>query len=222
MVAGREVPHVVVLCVGLDDGEVRGDVKPPSGGPSLQFGSQFRPLLLDPADVPALVMEEQSCGLDEALDEQDLILRGDSPFEVVPQVLPRLVSVPEFGLVKQRGARFQQRPFFWCEWTGDVRHQALECAIGFECLSVGIVLGRRCFIACKIADDGERTPHPSRGGLAKPSSEGAVAWSQLNTATSSNSAEVALMSSVFWFETLPFTNNQAPSAFVPQAAPMTA
>lgn len=109
MVAGRELPHVVVLCVGLDDGEVRGDVKTPSGGPSLQFGSQFRPLLLDPADVPALMMEEQGCGLDESLDEQDLIFGGASSLEVVPEVLPRLMSVPEFGLVKQRGARFQQR-----------------------------------------------------------------------------------------------------------------
>lgn len=112
MVAGRKVPRRVVLCIGLDDGEVRGNVEPPRNGPPLKFGLQFRPLLLNPADVSALVMEEQGCGLDEALDEQDLILRGGSSLEVVPQVLPRFMGVPEFGLVKQRGARFQQRPFF--------------------------------------------------------------------------------------------------------------
>ena len=155
MVAGREVPHRVVFSIRLDDSEVSGDVEPPRNAPPLKFGLQFRPLLLNSADVSALVMEEQGRGLDETLDEQDLIFGGGSSLEVVPQVLPRLVGVPEFCLVKQSGSRFQQRPFFWCQWTGDVRHQALECAIGFECLSVDIILGRRCFIVCKIADDGE-------------------------------------------------------------------
>lgn len=111
MVAGREVPRAVVRRIGLDDGEVRGDVEPPRKGPSLKFGLQFRPLFFHPTHVPALVMEEQGCGLDEALDEQDLILRGGSSLEVVPQIFPCLVGVPEFGLVKQRGARLQQSAF---------------------------------------------------------------------------------------------------------------
>ena len=124
MVTGREVPRGVVLCIGLDDGEMRGDVEPPRHGPPLKFGLQFRPLLLYSPDVSALVMEEQGCGLDEALDEQNLMFRGGSSLKVVPQVLPRLMGVPEFGLVEQGGTCFQQRPFLWYEWTGDVRHQA--------------------------------------------------------------------------------------------------
>ncbi len=69
MVAGRQVPCGDVRCIGLDDGEVHGDVEPPRKGPSLKFGLQFRPLFFDPTHVPALVMKEQGCGLDEALDE---------------------------------------------------------------------------------------------------------------------------------------------------------
>ena len=71
--------------------------EPPRIGPPLKFGLQFRPLLLNSADVSALVMEEQGCGLDEALDKQDFMLRGGSPLEVIPQVLPCLMGVQNFA-----------------------------------------------------------------------------------------------------------------------------
>ena len=122
MVAGRQVPCSVVLCIGLDDGEVRGDVEPPRNGPPQKFRLQFRPLLSNSPDVSALVMEEQGRGLDESLDEQDLIFGGGSSLEVVPQVFPCLMCVPEFGLVKQGGARFQQHVLLLGEGVGNAGH----------------------------------------------------------------------------------------------------
>ena len=73
MRTGGELPCTVVLCVSADCLEVLSDVEPPSNGPVLKFWLQFRPLLFHTAGVLSLVVEEQGCGLNQALDEQNLV-----------------------------------------------------------------------------------------------------------------------------------------------------
>ena len=76
MLAGREMPRAVVLCIGLNHGEVGCDVEAPCCGPPFELGLQFRPLFLDATNVSTLVVEEQGCGLDEALHKQNFVLAG--------------------------------------------------------------------------------------------------------------------------------------------------
>ena len=132
MMSGGQRPRSVVENVRTDGFEMALDVKPPGDGPALQFWCQFRPLFFDAADVFSLMMQEQGCRLNHPLNEQDLVVGGTPSFQVVPQVFPCFVGVPELSRIKQGRTCLEQLVFFIGQWVSRPSHHARGGVLEFE------------------------------------------------------------------------------------------
>ena len=120
---GDQVPNAHVVCIGFNGGQMGGDVEVPSRQPTLQFWSQLRPLFFDACVVLSLMVQQQGCRLNQALDQQHLFLRSASFLQQVPHVFPSLVGVPEFPLIKQRQPLLEKRFLFRTKRGGRENHQ---------------------------------------------------------------------------------------------------
>ena len=109
---GDQVPNAHVVCIGFNGGQVGGDVEVPSRKPTLQFWPQLRPLFFDACIVFSLVVQQQGCRLNQALNQQHLFFRSASFLQQVPHVFPCFVSVPEFPLIKQHQPLLEKRLLF--------------------------------------------------------------------------------------------------------------
>lgn len=115
-------------------------------------------MLGDTGDISPLMVEQQSGGLNQALDEQDFLFGGMAPFQTVPHRFPCFMGVPETAIVEQVAPFLKEGMFFLAQRPCEGWRHGSRWRFLFETLRS--VLGHRstCLAApCAMKNRGMRT-----------------------------------------------------------------